>query len=579
MKDSESISSSEAINNTVLEAESAIKDIKEKINSLNLKQKKLISELDLILIREKEIAKELNEIELNAETAPKYNLLLDEKRSIKERKKSLEISIENNDNKRSCLIKEQENVLFELKTKGEKRKSNRSDLSWTAKKAVSAPIEIATNTVKNGLSTINPLDRSINKNEVSDSGAESIRLAYTSAKKGRKTVKTTARTIKTTNKAIKTASNVIKTSGNVIYKGTASTVKAAVSTTKITIAAVTHIVAFLINPIVIILFGFLIICMTVIGGMLTIIAGDSTDKEAKASAAGLVEVDKQYNNGVDYFNTSLNNAKSSFYNMIDSLYFSDSDLTNSDLVYMEQRKSDVLQYSYGKGFASNTYKDRLKSAWNLTLNSSEVLAITYVYLEKEQNNLNGTSLEIYEVTYTQEVLDKIISEYVSFTDTVYGGQKCPSGSCTEHINPEYQAALENVSRSANAYNDWFDMIQYFERFNTINDGTAQAQYWEQNVQWRIDNWLLVYSTYYNTPYYTNNGNDFLNYLGRVYEAYVEVERNTPKTLDECEYKHHLHSIDLRFYTNEDVMNSLGFTDSEKEWVKLTEQGFASNPNI
>lgn len=449
-----------------------------------------------------------------------------------------------------------------------------------AKKAIATSVSAAKGTAKSAVSKINPFDKPINKNDVTDSGTESAKLAYTSVKKGKNAIKTVSRSVKTSVRTIKTVGDVAKTSGRVVYKTTQFAVKTAATTAKVTISATTHITAFLINPIVLVILVFLTICTTMIGGILTIIAGDSATKEATTSAAGLVEVDEQYNNGVNYFNTAYNNSKSSFNSLIDSLYFSYDDLTNSDLVNMKRLKSDSLQSSYGKGFALDSYKGTLKAAWNLSLDASEVLAITYVYLEKEQNTAHETSLEIYKVSYTQEVLHRIISEYVSVSDTVSSGQKCPNGSCTQHVNPEYQTALDNLNLSASAYNDWGDIIQYIAECYSIPDGNAQAQYWELNVTWRIDNWNLVYSDFIPvTPYYTNDGYDFLSYLGTVYESYAAIEQSTPKTLDECEFKHDLHSIELRFYSSEDVMNSLGFTDAEKQWVELTKQGFAANPNI
>lgn len=440
-------------------------------------------------------------------------------------------------------------------------------------------VEMSYSGIKNSISRINPLEQSINKNDTADTGFEGIKLANQNIKKGKNTIKTVNNTIKTSKRTIKTTGKIIQDFGRILYKVPHFTVRVINTTAKVTALITAHAAALLMNPLVIIILGFLLICMNMAGEIITIIAGDNTNKEATTSAAGLIEVDEQYNNGVDFFNTAYSNAQDSFDSLIDSMYFSNDDLTNSDLVYMEKRGSDVLQSIYEKGFASDDYKNIIKSSWDLFLDKSEVLAITYVYLEKEQNTSNKTSLEIYEVTYTQEVLDMILSKYVSFTDTVYNGQKCPDGSCTAHVNPEYQEAVDNLNMSADAYNDWGTIIPDIEECYSIPDGAAQSVYWDENIQWKIDNWLSVYSSHFDEPYYTNNGQDFLNYLGSEYERYDSIEANTPKTLDECEYKHELYSIDLRFYTSEDVMNQLNFTDAEKQWVNLTEMGFESNPDI
>lgn len=453
-----------------------------------------------------------------------------------------------------------------------------------AKGAASISATVAVNSIKSAaktaISKVNPLDKSINKNDTTDTGFEGIKIAYQGVKKGTNAVKTVNKSIKTTHKTIKTTGTVVKTGGKAIYKTASFTAKTVAAASKAAVSAAAHILAFLSNPIIIIIIALLILCSIIAGGILTIIAGDSTSKEAATSAAGLIKVEEQYNKGVNYLNTAYNNVQNSFNGMIDSMYFNYDDLTNSDLVYMERSLSDSLQTTYETGFASDTYKSNLKASWNLSLDINEVLAITYVYLEKEQNTSHKTSLQIYEVTYTQAVLDLIISKYVLFTDTIYGGQKCPDGICTEHINPDYQTALDNLNFSVCAYNDWGDIIQYIEQFNKIKDGTAQARYWDDNVQWRIDNWNIVYSDFIpESPYYTNNGEDFLSYLGTIYASYEAIEQSTPKTLDECEYKHNLHTIDLCFYSSENVMDSLNFTDAEKQWVELTKQGFESNPNL
>ncbi len=354
------------------------------------------------------------------------------------------------------------------------------------KDVASIPVSVAANSLKgaakSAVSKANPFDKPLNKNDVTDSGTESIKLAYTSVKKGKNAIKTVNRSVKTSVRTIKTTGNVVKASGRAIYQTTRFAVKAAATTAKVTISAATHITAFLMNPFVIVILAFLIIFTILAGGIVTIIAGDSTTKEATAGAAGLVEVDEQYNNGVSYFNTAYNGTQNNFNSLIDSLYFSYDDLTNSDLVKMSRFKSDSLQSSYGKGFASDAYKSTLKAAWNLSLDVSEVLAVTYVYLEKEQNAAHDTSLEIYKVSYTQEILYRIISEYVHFSDTVSAGQKCPNGSCTQHVNPEYQTALDNLNLSAAAYNDWGDIIQYIAEYYSIPDGASQSQYWDLNPQ-------------------------------------------------------------------------------------------------
>ena len=58
-------------------------------------------------------------------------------------------------------------------------------------------------TLKNTLSKANPFDKKINKNDVSDTGTETVRLAYRSIKTVKNSVKTTQRNIKTVAEKIK----------------------------------------------------------------------------------------------------------------------------------------------------------------------------------------------------------------------------------------------------------------------------------------------------------------------------------------------------------------------------------------
>ena len=57
--------------------------------------------------------------------------------------------------------------------------------------------------------------------------------------------------------------------------------------------------------------------------------------------------------------------------------------------------------------------------------------------------------------------------------------------------------------------------------------------------------------------------------------------NTPETIPEpyCPYTHTYYGVGLQFFTKEDVMNALGFTDGDRQWVEMTEMGFETNPDI
>ena len=52
-----------------------------------------------------------------------------------------------------------------------------------------------------------------------------------------------------------------------------------------------------------------------------------------------------------------------------------------------------------------------------------------------------------------------------------------------------------------------------------------------------------------------------------------ARNNTPETIRipyyTCDHLHTLHSFGLNFYTAEQVMQTLNFTEEEKQWVALT----------
>lgn len=405
------------------------------------------------------------------------------------------------------------------------------------KKIATGPLNIIKSNIQNVASKANPFDKNINKNDVSDSGVESVRLAYTSSKKA---VKTVDRTIKTTHHTIKTTKDVINRTGKVIYKTGKFTEKAAITTMKVTKTVVVHVVASLINPVVIIIIAFGIILLMV-SAMIVLLMGGGVSasrsiNNAYSSAAGLVDILEQYQNAVDYFYTAVLNRQTDFNSIIDNLYYDYDNLPESSLVYME-RTRPAPAIIYDKSFSVNERKETLKSAWDmsLTITSKEAIAIAYVYLEKEKNTANHTEGGIYEVTYTQEVFDLILTKCVTYSDTVYSGQYCPDENCTRHVeeidNPDYYYALSRVNEAADNYN--------------------------------------------------NSGGD--EYWGQQYEYWSGVLDSTSPTIEQvtyiCEHRHDLHSVGLAFFTKEDIMNALEFTDNDKKWEELTEKGFENNPDI
>ena len=457
------------------------------------------------------------------------------------------------------------------------KKSKSHIRKWTenvVKKAIKTPFSIAANTAKNAVSKANPFDKNIDKNDVSDTGAESMRLAYTSVKKGKNAIKTVKRSIKTTQRTIKTTGTV---TGTVIYRTTTFTVKSAIVVSRFVGNIAIHIVASLMNPLVIFLAVMIVIFMMM--ALLVFmflgvgVSASNSNKQAYSSAAGLVNVSSQYQVGLEYLNTALENHQNNFNSLIDSLYFNYDDLTHSTLIYMERTDSSGGQAIYEKSFATDERKNSVKSEWNIPLTEREFLAIAYVYLENEMNTSGNTEHGIYEVSYTQEVFDTIVAKCAVYSDSIYGGQICPDENCTRHVeyidNPDYQTAVDRTNKSWAACEEWADIANsIIEDDSIIADG------------WRIDNWISVYNI---SPYYSNNGWDFYDNL---YDRYIDNWRimvDTPEKIEKvtyiCEYQHDLHSVGFIFFDKETVMNALGFDDISKQWVELTEKGFENNPDI
>lgn len=439
------------------------------------------------------------------------------------------------------------------------------------------------NTFKNAVSKANPFDKKINKNDVSDTGTEAVKLAYRSVKKGKNSIKAVKRTVRTTKRTIKTVGSAIKGTGTAIYRTTAFTMKSVVTVSKIFGNVAVNTVAFLINPIVIVIIMFVISFVFIFGSILIVISGDDTDKSARVNAGGLVDVSSQYQTGLGYLNTALENKQNEFNSLIDSLYFDYDNLTYSDLVYLERTKP-APSTIYQTSFATDERKNSLKSEWSISLTEHELMAIAYVYLETVENTNNGTKYGIYKVAFNQEVFDTIVSKCVAYSDSVYGNQKCPDENCTEHIemlpNPDYVSLQEQCDTLADAYNDWGEVASALYDNSQFTNSNAQSAHWNSVVQPVLNTWIVKYNRY---PVLDNNGYDFLDTLGSEYETTKEQLNNTPPEIEQvtyiCEYQHNLHSIGLAFFDKETVMNALNFNDTTKQWVELTEKGFENNPDI
>ena len=398
-------------------------------------------------------------------------------------------------------------------------------LRYAANKAVSG--------VQNIGNKLNPIDKPINKNDTSDTGVESLRLGYRTVKKGKK------------------AANGVK----LLYKAPAATIKVAKVSVKVTETIVTHIAAFLISPVFwIIVFIILILA----GGG---VAG-TTKSKAYGTAAGSNQViATAFVQAENFYRIASENKQNEFNSLINSFYFSTSDLSHSDLVYM---KCSHDGSEYQTSLATDTRKQQLKDKFSNSLPKAEAIALAYVYLEKQKNNDNNTSGKLYEVEFTQQAFDDLLNKMISWTETTYSGQECPTHDCARDPNlfREWKDYERKYNEAVNSFNRWFDYVR---------NG------------WNIDDWWHEYGWLYNTyPYTDNDGNDYGQYIGDMMHHF-ETERDRYHTDYDnsrvCVHEHKLHAIGLDIISKEAVMDSWGFDENDRQWVEMTYQFFINNPDI
>lgn len=566
---------------------------------------KTIQQLDAEIQR---IDEQTDEISRLMETWENERRILYEKRdfltsaeeiqNIAERIKDIEQQLDRWQQDQNKLLKHRDEIISEKENHFDKLKKlnrihnptimdNMTDLAKGAvKKAAFAPVSIAAQTVKGGVKSAatkaNPFDKKINTNDVTDSGVENIRLAYTSVKKTKNAIKTVKSNVKTAQRTIKTTGKAAKATAKIAYKTPVFLVKTAIKTARVTVTIVSNIVAVLLNPVVFVIVIILIVLMSVLSSsVLILFGGETSNQAARTDAVGLVEVSEQYQNALDFFNASIQGRKDAFYTLIDGLYYSYDDLTHSNLVYMERTTADSDKAIYQTSFATDSRKETLKTAWDFSDDDVRgIIAIAYVYLEKQENIAHETTDALYEVTYTQEVFDMLAEKCVTFNDSVYGGQTCGTG-CTRHVemhhNPAFDEAVAETEHLSNAYDEWIVIADLITFNETIVNDAARNTHWEYNIQWRINNWKTVY---FDSCYYSNGGWDYANDLYSWYSDSFDYLSTVPEEIEEvtyiCEYQHDLHSVGLWYYSKENIMEALEFTDSEKECVGLTEIGFEHN---
>ncbi|MCR4644550.1 MAG: hypothetical protein K5695_03960 [Oscillospiraceae bacterium] len=429
--------------------------------------------------------------------------------------------------------------------------------------------------------------REINRSDASDTGMESVRLGYSAGKKASSGIKTADRTIRTTRRTIRTSSEAVRESTKAAYKAAQAGAKMTIRVAKKVGDAVISIIAGVVSPwILIAVFIFLMVML--LGTYMVLLMSGGTaaanaTKRAYEEAAGLVEVDPQYDLGKQLLETVWNDKREEFNRLIDGLHYDTNDLKHSDLVYVERTKPEAPKIVFDKGFPTNDYKNTIKNdAWDFSFKEEEILAIVYVYMEVQENHANGTTDAIYQVTFTEDAVRAVVDKCVMFTDSVYTGQYCKDQNCTVHTdrhkNPEWERANDENNRRWATYWDWYNNVYPLIWDNgNIGDGRAAQAHWNNTVQPAIDRWQRDHNrTAYNVTW--ERGYWFCNSVllpeARDSENW---KNNTPEYITDtsysCEHAHDLHSIGLAFYSAEDVMNALGFSENEKKWAEMTVKAF------
>lgn len=254
-----------------------------------------------------------------------------------------------------------------------------------------------------------------------------------------------------------------------------------------------------------------------------------------------------------------------------------------------ERTSPNPTVIYQTSFATLDQKNKLKDSWNNgIIPTKEAVAIAYVYLQKENNKSNNTENQIYIVEFPEKVFtDVIVEKVIQYSSpTQYSGQYC-GGTCTRTVDyvpnePYYSNAEKAVNSANNAYNEWNEnVVKQYEWYKQIPVTSGQQAVMQQILK-NVENWNSSYAESFGEGYiYVNDvldgGEQHLSMLENTKNKCQETLNNTPQYIEveylSCSYQHNLYSIGLAFYTADDLMNALDFTDYEKKWYEYILMGY------
>ncbi|MBQ6039289.1 MAG: hypothetical protein IJL32_00710 [Oscillospiraceae bacterium] len=408
--------------------------------------------------------------------------------------------------------------------------------------------------------------RKINLHDTADTGAESVRLGVDAAKTGKRVVRTARDTTRTAVRAAKTTVNILH-------------------------HLIVHTVAILISPVtwVILAIGLVLYLLMTLLIILTGVAAQDNNAQHQAYATPVAlgeDIPEEIQQAKAMFEAAENTEKQAFISQINALRFSTADMPHNDTVYLVRNEPPA---TFQTSLATDARKAELKNAWQLAVSDAEGIAIAYVYLEHEANEAHGSQGVLYPVSYTQDVFDMIFSDMVTVTETQYRNQECPDANCSVHYhvadNPAYATAQQNYTNAVTRRDDWNIMVvprcnDYVNAVNEFNNTPAAGQpYAQQRVDstyalfvQAVNNWSSVFGIW-GLNIDGQLGANMQARLNREVAAAETARNNTPETTRTpyytCDHLHTLHSFGLNFYTAEQVMQVLNFTEDEQQWVALT----------
>lgn len=426
---------------------------------------------------------------------------------------------------------------------------------------------------KSAVSKINPIDQKINKEDVTDSGIESLRLAATTYKKGKTVLRTTQSTIQTAQRSIKTVEHTTKASVRIVKSTARATVKATTTIMRFTGKAIAHVIAATMNPFcwVIALIG---IVVYLIWSVVVVLTGgvnaQRQQEEAYTNPSNWgVDINEDLATAISYYQIACATQQQEVYTLVDGLVYDTTALRISDLVYMERNTPSTV---WSKSFATTYQKNTLKTAWGVLLSEEDAIAIVCADWQR-QMHIDTTESTLYQVDFTQAQFDALVDICAAYSHTEYAWQECPGNNCSTHTvtisNPQYTSYLELKNKYASAYNDWGEVVSNLDRYDTLIPA-AQGSFWSSVIAPAVEQWKADYEMDVPSNWSSENGRPFLEELGDQYEYYEDLLEDTPQTISNtaytCDHQHTLHSIGLSFLSADEVMNAYGFTETEIQWA-------------